>query len=78
MSYKKSYAKELIAKYIKQGLLTVPEGMRLEQEDSFEEEEKFGVKEFICAIFIMAGFIILTLLYFGNPETIAFVRQILR
>ena len=78
MSYKKSYAKELIQKYIEQGLLTVPEGMRLEKEESFEEEEKFGVKEFIAGVFIMIGFIVLTLLYFGNPETIAFVRQILK
>ena len=78
MSYTKSYAKELIQKYIKQGLLTVPEGMRLEKEGNFEEEEKFGVKEFIAGGFIILGFIVLTLLYFGNPETIAFVRQILK
>ena len=62
-----SYAKELIRKYIEKGQIVIP-----------EEEEKFGVKEFFAAIFIIVGFIVFILLYFGNPEAISLARQILR
>jgi hypothetical protein len=61
-----SYAKELINKYIEKGLITPPE----------EDDEEFGWKQAVCAVIILAGFIIFTLLYFGNPEFIAFCRQI--
>lgn len=77
LSKRMSYAKELIKKYVKQGQIILPEGMTLE-DGNLEEDEHFGVKEFIFAVLIAAGFIFFTLLYFGNPETIAFVRQILR